>query len=61
MCGPHAAARRARLISAIAASIVVAAVAVEQLGQTPLADLQRRRLGLDVADALVGDAHVGAG
>ena len=35
------------------------AVAVHQLGQAPLADLQRRGLGLDVADALLGDAHVG--
>ncbi len=35
------------------------AVAVDQRGQTLLADRQRRRLRLDVADALIGDADVG--
>ena len=39
----------------------VVAIAVEQRGQPPLADRQGRRLGLDVADPLVGDADVGAG
>jgi hypothetical protein len=33
-------------------------VAVDQAGQAPLADMQGGGLGLDVADALVGDAHV---
>ena len=55
----HQLAPRAARISPIAVDHGVVAVAVEQLGQPPLADLQRRRLRLDVADALVGDADVG--
>ena len=47
--------------STIAASTVVVAVAVEQRVEALLAGRERRRLRLDVADALVGDADVGAG
>ena len=47
-------------ISAMAAVIVFQSVAVDQARQPPLADVERGGLGLDVADALVGDAHVGA-
>ena len=45
-------------ISAIACFTDVGAVAVDQRGQPLLAGGQRRGLGLDVADALVGDADV---
>ena len=47
-------------ISPIAAVDSLHSVTVEQLGQPPLADLQRCRLRLDIADALIGDADVRA-